>query len=976
MLKKSCTDPLGNIGICMFKWDCISQRGITLSTCVNGFLFGACCSFKEVSQEAWTTDSFSKSTYANNNAQNVSASLREYITQSYTQKNTDPSDSEEEILNYNSFLTRSKEVSKFYQFSVTTDSTDTLTSDTITNNINGINGMATIRNTPYDPNINISGYSNLVNKIIYSAIINPGEEIFQKPTNDSKSTNLELQLDTNNSKISHVNKITNSTEMSLATETLYKADSLKEKNFTAVPAVYEVITKNNNSEILLLNQDLQKVANIGSSKTKNETLGLETELKQKISINGEQNITSEQNYLKTNSFSIITSKDFENSTYNQTLPPSADNNAHVFPSSLQAVISQLTSREATFVRPEVDPTAQTNLSSLISSTGKIKTFDSFLHNNQNNTLKLTLNNIYPDVKTYSMQNMSALKESHGIPGIPESFSQTSVNIPNSSISNIPEIIKTTVILKAHTEMPETDNESTSESSSTGTTERHQVVSSGYFFESGVLRTTNAFNNAVIHNVQEDSRLDCNSKYNVNENCTKRHTSFEKSSLRNPYTASHSDMPSDTNIAYGDSNFVTHSFESNATVDESYKNKINEILTTLSDTSNAGYVYDQETPTTVYSFPTSSDMKVSESKDKLKDVEQTDNVPESYIVLDSAVSIPNSVNDDEFLFDISTDILTYFAKPEVTNSNSPVVNGSNFLFTTNGLEEKLSLDYTMKKLFTPSQPHTQQIYDDPFENTINEILDDSTSKYSTSTSNMGDNFFNITVVQHSSVIADITIPNIRNENTIDDDAMTTEILTNKNFTIHDTFQVQEYHENSEFHELNVNANVYSINASNSLDPVYFENTVTHFASDTDSEFIFSTVSEQNSAKTNDMPNATENLFQNVTGIFSETSSLTPFVNISITAASENSSSTDMTHNNSNQEMDQTVDNFNFSITEIISTMYINMTTLGNQTSTLTSNSSVSQMTSQSFSTTSTISPQVSGEPVRNKVVWNYKKGKYK
>ncbi|CAL1291134.1 unnamed protein product [Larinioides sclopetarius] len=47
MTRKSCQDAIGNKGTCMFKYDCIRQKGVTLSTCVDGFLFGACCFLKE-----------------------------------------------------------------------------------------------------------------------------------------------------------------------------------------------------------------------------------------------------------------------------------------------------------------------------------------------------------------------------------------------------------------------------------------------------------------------------------------------------------------------------------------------------------------------------------------------------------------------------------------------------------------------------------------------------------------------------------------------------------------------------------------------------------------------------------------------------------------------------------------------------------------------------------------------------------------
>ncbi|XP_035226632.1 nuclear pore complex protein DDB_G0274915-like [Stegodyphus dumicola] len=60
MTRKSCQDSAGNIGICMFKWDCISLKGITLSTCADGFLFGACCKVKDDSLQKFTNDPLSE----------------------------------------------------------------------------------------------------------------------------------------------------------------------------------------------------------------------------------------------------------------------------------------------------------------------------------------------------------------------------------------------------------------------------------------------------------------------------------------------------------------------------------------------------------------------------------------------------------------------------------------------------------------------------------------------------------------------------------------------------------------------------------------------------------------------------------------------------------------------------------------------------------------------------------------------------
>ncbi|GBL77175.1 hypothetical protein AVEN_12798-1 [Araneus ventricosus] len=63
MTKKSCQDPIGNKGTCMFKYDCIRQKGVTLSTCVDGFLFGACCFLKEDSIQIISDNIHSKPTH-------------------------------------------------------------------------------------------------------------------------------------------------------------------------------------------------------------------------------------------------------------------------------------------------------------------------------------------------------------------------------------------------------------------------------------------------------------------------------------------------------------------------------------------------------------------------------------------------------------------------------------------------------------------------------------------------------------------------------------------------------------------------------------------------------------------------------------------------------------------------------------------------------------------------------------------------
>ncbi|XP_076311603.1 uncharacterized protein LOC143225667 [Tachypleus tridentatus] len=43
--RKPCEDAAGEVGVCMFKWDCINENGVLLSTCTNGFLYLSCCKF-------------------------------------------------------------------------------------------------------------------------------------------------------------------------------------------------------------------------------------------------------------------------------------------------------------------------------------------------------------------------------------------------------------------------------------------------------------------------------------------------------------------------------------------------------------------------------------------------------------------------------------------------------------------------------------------------------------------------------------------------------------------------------------------------------------------------------------------------------------------------------------------------------------------------------------------------------------------
>ncbi|XP_064471729.1 serine protease filzig-like isoform X2 [Ornithodoros turicata] len=62
--KSRCEGVQGETGICMFNWDCIRKDGIVLSTCMDGFLLGACCKLPE--EDTLTSpSSWSEATYDN-----------------------------------------------------------------------------------------------------------------------------------------------------------------------------------------------------------------------------------------------------------------------------------------------------------------------------------------------------------------------------------------------------------------------------------------------------------------------------------------------------------------------------------------------------------------------------------------------------------------------------------------------------------------------------------------------------------------------------------------------------------------------------------------------------------------------------------------------------------------------------------------------------------------------------------------------
>ncbi|XP_015906326.2 uncharacterized protein [Parasteatoda tepidariorum] len=111
MTKKSCRDLVGNTGICMFKWDCISLKGITLSTCVDGFLFGACCMLERKNNSTFN-ESFSKqfsSDYQSNTISHLVDSNSNIDEVTLKTKSTQPTDNPSFTHNVSNILSSTTE---------------------------------------------------------------------------------------------------------------------------------------------------------------------------------------------------------------------------------------------------------------------------------------------------------------------------------------------------------------------------------------------------------------------------------------------------------------------------------------------------------------------------------------------------------------------------------------------------------------------------------------------------------------------------------------------------------------------------------------------------------------------------------------------------------------------------------------------------------------------------------------------------
>ena len=81
ILPKPCSNALGEQGTCMFVWECIKTEGKHLGTCVDGFLFGSCCSHNEtLNQLDYGSSTPVKPYYSNSIASAAYHSDHEYTT--------------------------------------------------------------------------------------------------------------------------------------------------------------------------------------------------------------------------------------------------------------------------------------------------------------------------------------------------------------------------------------------------------------------------------------------------------------------------------------------------------------------------------------------------------------------------------------------------------------------------------------------------------------------------------------------------------------------------------------------------------------------------------------------------------------------------------------------------------------------------------------------------------------------------------
>ncbi len=80
-------------GVCMFNYECYKQKGTVLGTCIDGFLFGACCRLP-------TPDDIVSSTSAATTTTEVVVVVDNFIVSSSSSR---PAESEDGLTNYIKF---------------------------------------------------------------------------------------------------------------------------------------------------------------------------------------------------------------------------------------------------------------------------------------------------------------------------------------------------------------------------------------------------------------------------------------------------------------------------------------------------------------------------------------------------------------------------------------------------------------------------------------------------------------------------------------------------------------------------------------------------------------------------------------------------------------------------------------------------------------------------------------------------------
>ncbi|KAF8790900.1 Serine protease filzig like protein [Argiope bruennichi] len=210
MTKKSCQDPLGNKGTCMFKYDCIRQKGVTLSTCVDGFLFGACCFLKEESIQIISDDVHS----VNYKGQNETIyNFYQIESEAPLNNSTEPSLHLEDISNasFNNFSNKNFQEHSSTNVSDLFYSSETKQSTTIDLSIYG-NNFTTfknvlhkqVHNTTHIPSAAVANFSkSLVSESItfFTRPIDYNEKIIMNNESSSLSPTFQNSTRINNSNV-------------------------------------------------------------------------------------------------------------------------------------------------------------------------------------------------------------------------------------------------------------------------------------------------------------------------------------------------------------------------------------------------------------------------------------------------------------------------------------------------------------------------------------------------------------------------------------------------------------------------------------------------------------------------------------------------------------------------------------------------------------------------------------------------------